>query len=78
METSKPIPEGMGWRVAVTILTFFGSIIAIVLWLFFYAASYNVYQNIAIVAVTLMSFVAVMGAVWAAWGIRYAKKAGTI
>ena len=71
----KSMPEGLGWPVAVTILSFFGSIIGIVVWLFFYAASYNVYQNIAIVSVVVMAFVAAMRAVWAAWGIGQAQKA---
>ena len=75
---SKSIPEGMGWRVAVSILTFFGSIIGIILWLFFYAENFNVYQNIAVVVVILLGFVAVMGATWAAWGMkqgaRWSKK----
>lgn len=62
--------KGMGWRIAITILIFFGSIIGIILWLFFYAGSFNVYQNIAIVVVILLSFVAITGATWASWGIK--------
>jgi protein-S-isoprenylcysteine O-methyltransferase Ste14 len=61
--------EGMGWRVGVSIVTFFGSIIAVILWLFFYAGSFNVYQNIAVVVVTLLAFIALMGATWAPWGL---------
>jgi VIT1/CCC1 family predicted Fe2+/Mn2+ transporter len=63
-------PEGMGWRVAVSIVSFFGSIIAVILWLFFYAGSYNVYQNIAVVVVIFLAFIAVMGAAWASWGMK--------
>jgi uncharacterized membrane protein YedE/YeeE len=70
---STSIPEGMGWRVAITILTFFGSIIGIILWLFFYADDFSVYQNIAIVVVIFLGFVAVAGAVWAPWGMRQAR-----
>ena len=64
------MPERMGWRVAVTILTLFGSIVGIILWLFFYAGSFNVYQNIAIIVAIIMGFVAVMGAIWASWGLK--------
>ena len=74
MQVNNPIPEGMGWRVAASILGFFGSIIGIVVWLFFYAANYNVYQNVAVVAIIFMAFVAVMGATWAAWGIKQAEQ----
>jgi membrane-bound metal-dependent hydrolase YbcI (DUF457 family) len=53
--------------VATLIIIFFGSIIGIILWLFFYAGNFNVYQNIAIVIVILLGFIAVMGATWAFW-----------
>ena len=65
-----PRPEGMGWRIGVSIVTFFGSIIAAILWLFFYAGNYNAYQNIAVVVVIFLAFIAVMGSTWASWGLR--------
>lgn len=64
------LPEGMGRRVTVSILVFFGSITGIILWLFFYAENFNGYQNIAIIVVILIGFIAAMGATWALWGIR--------
>ena len=51
------IPEGMGWRVAVSIVAFFGSIMAVILWLFFYAGNFNVYQNLAVVVVIFLAFI---------------------
>ena len=75
VNTHKPMPEGMGWRVAVSILVFFGAIIGIVVWLFFCAEQFNIYQNIPIVVVILLGFVAVMGATWAPWGMRYGQGA---
>ncbi|MDR4490033.1 MAG: hypothetical protein R2685_03910 [Candidatus Nitrosocosmicus sp.] len=50
--------------------TFFASIIGNILWLFFYAENYNIYQNIAIVVVIFLGFIAVMAATWASWGIK--------
>ena len=67
---SKSFPEGMGWRVATSIITFFASIIGIILWLFFFAENFNIYQNIAIVVVIFLGFIAVMGATWASWGMK--------
>ena len=67
---TKSFSEGMGWRVTITILTFFASIIGIILWLFFYAENFNVYQNIAVIVVILLGFIAVMGATWASWGMK--------
>jgi len=65
-------PEGMSWRVAVTIVAFFGSVIAVILWLFFYAWSYYAYQNIVVVVVIFLTFIAAMGATRASWGIKQA------
>jgi hypothetical protein len=62
--------EGMGWRVGVSIVTFFAAIIAVILWLFFYAGGYNAYQNIAVVVVIFLAFIAIMGGTWASWGMR--------
>jgi hypothetical protein len=48
METgANNIPEGMGWRVAVSILTFFAAIVGIILWFFFFAGNFNAYQNMS-------------------------------
>ena len=63
-------PKGMGWRVAISILTFFGSVIGIILLLFFYAENFSVYQNIALVIVILLGSIALMGATWASWGMK--------
>jgi membrane-bound metal-dependent hydrolase YbcI (DUF457 family) len=70
VEMSKSFPEGMGWRVTTSIITFFASIIGIILWLFFYAQNFSVYQNIAVVVVIFLGFIAVMGATWAPWGMK--------
>ncbi len=53
-----------------SIVTFFGSVIAAILWLFFYEGSFNAYQNIAVIVVIYFAFIAVMGATWAPWGMR--------
>lgn len=62
--------ENMGWRVSVSILTLFGLIIALIIWAFFYASTFTSYQNAAFVVVAIFTFVAVMGATWAPWGMR--------
>jgi VIT1/CCC1 family predicted Fe2+/Mn2+ transporter len=78
VSTGRMRSEGMGWRVGVSIVTFFGAMISVIIWLFFYAGTFSVYQNLAVVVVILLAFVAVMGATWASWGMRqsdwWAKK----
>ena len=64
------MPERIGSRVTVSILAFFGSLIGIVLWLFFYADKFPLYQNMVIVAVILLGYVAAMAATLAAWGMK--------
>jgi hypothetical protein len=73
MENGNKLPEGMSWRIATSILTVFGSVIGIILWLFLYAGEFNVYQNIAVVVAILLIFVAIMGGTWASWGIKQAQ-----
>ncbi len=73
-EQTRKQPEGTGWRVSVSIVTVFGFLISVILWLFFYAEKFNVYQNIAIVVVMLLAFVAIMGATWAPWGMRQSER----
>jgi hypothetical protein len=63
-------PGGMGWRVSLSIVATFGALIAAILWLFFYAGRFNVYQNIAVIVVIFLIFIAIMGAAWASWGMR--------
>ena len=62
---SNSLSDGMGWRVTISILTFFASIIGVIIWLFFYAEDYTIYQNVAIVVVIFLGFIAVMAATWA-------------
>jgi len=66
--------EGMGWRVTVSVVTFFAAAIVAVLWLFFCAGGYTVYQNAAVIAVDLLAAAGVMGSVWASWGMKQEAK----
>lgn len=65
-------PTGMGWRVGASIVCFFGTIIALLVWSFFLSGGYSTYQNIVAVLVIVLTFMAIMGAVWASWGMKQA------
>ena len=71
---SNSLSDGMGWRVTISIVTFFASIIGVIIWLFFYAEDYTIYQNVAIVVVIFLGFIAVMAATWATWGIKQSRE----
>jgi hypothetical protein len=63
----------MAWRIALSIVLFFGLIVFIIIWLFFFAGAFNAYQNIAIVIVALLVFFGVGAAVWATMWMRWGR-----
>ncbi len=65
---------GFAWRVSLSILSVFGLVIFFILWLFFFANSFSAYQNIAVVLAAVLVFIAIMGASWASWGMKYGRK----
>jgi hypothetical protein len=67
---------GFGWRVAVSILVPIAWFSFIIIWLFFYASKYDVFQNLAIMIVSVLMSIGLLGALWAPWGMRMAKNAG--
>jgi hypothetical protein len=66
--------KGFGWRVSTSIITAVGWLSFIILWLFFFADKYSVYQNIGAVIVSLIVFIGINGAVWGTWAMRMAPK----
>ncbi len=69
--------RGFGWRVAVSIIMGVSWLAFLIIWLFFFAGDYNVYQNIGIIILSILIIVVVLGALWASWisvGMRYASK----
>lgn len=84
MSEVKPVSEvpdfvktaGFGWRVALSILIVFGWLAFLILWLFFYADDYGVFQNIAILLVSIIVGIGLLSAIWVTWGLRYAGQFG--
>jgi hypothetical protein len=65
---------GFASKVSLSIITFFALIVFLVVWLFFYADSFTVYQNLAVVVAAILAFIGIMGAAWAHWGIKYGRQ----
>ncbi len=61
---------------AVSILIAIGWLSFLILWLFFFAGDFDIFQNLAIVIVSVLVGVGLLGAMWAPWGMRMAKNAG--
>jgi hypothetical protein len=66
--------KGFGWRISLSIISVVGWLIFLIIWLFFYATNFNVYQNIAIFIISILAFGGIMGATWAPWGIKHGHK----
>ena len=76
-KSKAPLPmetPGFGWRVSVSVLVVFGLAIFLIVWLMFYAGSFNAYQNLAVVLVSILVGVAILAASWASWGVKYGWK----
>ena len=54
--------KGFGWRISLSIIVGVGWLIFLILWLFFYASGFNIYQNIAIFIVSILIVGGVLGA----------------
>ena len=65
---------GLAWRVSASAVSFFGWLAFFILWLAFYAGDYNVYENIAIIIMSLLAFLALMVSVWVPFGLQFADK----
>lgn len=65
-------PRGMGWRIAVSVLTVFGWLAFAVIWLFFYAGDYSLLKNLGVFILSVLVFIGVNAATWASIGARYA------
>ena len=66
--------KGFGWRISLSIISGVSWLIFLIIWLFFYATLFNVYQNIAIFIVSILAIGGIMGATWAPWGIKHGNK----
>jgi hypothetical protein len=71
LETEQP---GYRWRVVLSLIMGVAWFIFFLLWLYVFAGGYTVYQNIAIILVSVLIVAAVLAAAWAPWGIKYAHK----
>jgi hypothetical protein len=67
-------PPGLAPRVIVSIIVLFGFIIFSIIYVAFFAASYSLFQKIAVILVAVLVATAILGVMWASWGIKYGKE----
>lgn len=68
--------SGMRWRAVVSILMVCGWLVFILLYAAFYAWQLTLFQNIVVFFASIVVVLGVMGAVWAAWGMRWMDRGG--
>ena len=70
---NQEIPPGLAPRVVVSIIIFFCLLIFSIIYVAFFAESYSLFQKIAVILVAVLVATAVLGVMWASWGIKYGK-----
>ena len=73
MDGPRMLP-GLSWRIAASILLGVGWFAFFIIWLFFYAGQWDIYQNLAIIIVSFLIVLAILAAMWATWALRWAPK----
>jgi hypothetical protein len=68
------IPFAIRWRMIITFILGFGWLAFLIMWLFFYAGDFNIYQNIAVFILSIIVLGGAIGGIWMLFGIR--KKRG--
>lgn len=67
-------PPGLALRVVISIIVFFGLLIVAIVYVAFFASSFSLFQQIAVIVVALLLATAILGAMWASWGMNLEKK----
>lgn len=73
-EENQETPPGLASRVAVSIIVFFGLLIFSIAYVAFFAASYSLFQKIAVILIAILVAIAILGAMWSSWGIKYGRE----
>jgi hypothetical protein len=66
--------KGFKWRVVTSIIIPFLAIIFLIIWFWNYAEPFSVWQNIAVLLVTLLVLGGILGVIWARWGIKHGEE----
>jgi RsiW-degrading membrane proteinase PrsW (M82 family) len=70
----KKMPPGLGSRVAVSIVVVFGWLIYAIIHVVFFWDNFRTIQNIALIIIAFLIGIAILGAMWASWGINLGKQ----
>jgi hypothetical protein len=65
---------GFKSRVIASIVIPFALMIFLIIWFYFYADTYNIYQNFAVFLVSILVVGGILGVMWAPWGMKHGKE----
>ncbi len=65
--------RGLMWRAVLSIVTVFGWLVFLVLWLFFLTPELGFAQNIAVFILSLLVLVAVLLVTWVTWALKFPR-----
>ncbi|MBS7623863.1 hypothetical protein KEJ39_09390 [Candidatus Bathyarchaeota archaeon] len=71
---TKPVPPGLGSRVAASIIVVFAWLIYAIVHVVFLWGYFSTVQNIALLVISFLLCVAILGAMWASWGIKLSRE----
>lgn len=74
MSHRKKTPPGLASRVIASIVIFFAWLAYAVYHVAFMWSNYSTIQNLALLVITFLIGAAILGAMWAWWGINLSKK----
>lgn len=65
---------GFRWRVWVSCIIVFASLVVLIYWFWVYATPYRWYQNLIVFIVFCIIDGGIMAALWAPWGMKHPRK----
>jgi cytosine/uracil/thiamine/allantoin permease len=72
-EEGKVFPPGLGPRVAFSVIIVFAWLIYAIIHVVFLWKYFSTVQNIALLVIAFLLGLAILGAMWASWGIKISK-----
>lgn len=70
----KIVPPGLGSRVAASIIVVFAWLIYAIVHVVFLWEYFSTVQNIALLIISFLLGVAILGVMWASWGIKISRE----
>jgi hypothetical protein len=68
------LSTGLWWRIGLTLFAGFTWLGFLIVWLFFFANLYDLYQNVAVVLLSILIVGVIASITWLSYGMKFRKK----